>query len=134
MISYRSAWLALAAVSVLSSCFASRGGEHHTPAVKDESSHSYSSSHATRRQAPLAEPEYFEGTTPPEAPALVTEERPSAPSTAHVWVAGQHTRQDGAWVWSSGHYALPPRADLVWVPGHWVAHLRGYVWIDGAWR
>jgi hypothetical protein len=132
MISHRSAWLALAAVSVLSSCFSSRSGEHHSPAVKDSSS--YTTSHSSRVSAPLAEPEYFEGASAPEAPAAVAEERPSAPSPAHVWVAGQHTRQKGKWVWSSGRYALPPSADLVWVPGHWVAHLRGYVWIDGAWR
>ena len=131
MISNRSTWLALAAVSVLSSCFSSRGGEH-SPAVKDESSHSYT--HAESLRSPLQEPEYFEGASAPEAPAALDEERPSAPSPAHVWIAGQHTRQRGEWVWSAGHFALPPSADLVWVPGHWVAHLRGHVWIAGAWR
>ncbi|MEQ1894799.1 MAG: hypothetical protein ABL998_19825, partial [Planctomycetota bacterium] len=87
--------------------------------MKDSSTHF--DSHAQSLRAPVQEPEYFEGASAPEAPASVAEERPSAPSSAHVWVAGQHTRQSGQWAWTAGHYALPPSADLVWVPGHWVA-------------
>jgi len=132
MISMRSTWLACAAVLVLTqtSCLSSGSTEHHGAAVQDSSSQTFTGS-STRS---FAEPEYFEGSTPPSSPALVTEERPSAPSTAHVWVAGEHTREDGQWVWSPGRYVLPPSADVVWVPGHWVQHLRGYVWIGGAWR
>jgi len=132
MISMRSTWLALAAVLVFtqSSCLSSGSSGQHTAAVRDSSSHTFSSSSA----GSFSGPEYFEGSTPPSTPTLVLEQRPSAPSTAHVWVAGEHTRQDGQWVWSAGHYVLPPSADVVWVPGHWVQHLRGYVWIGGAWR
>lgn len=131
MISKWSTWLASAAVLVLTtSCLSSGSTGSRTSAVQDSSSHTSSSSSSRS----FAEPEYFEGSTPPATPALVAEVRPSAPSPAHVWVAGEHTRQDGQWVWSSGQYVLPPSADVVWVPGHWVAHLRGYVWISGAWR
>ncbi len=132
MISMRSTWLACAAVLVLtqSSCLSSGSSGSRTAAVQDSSSPSFTSSSASS----FAEPEYFEGATPPTSPALVAEVRPSAPSAAHVWVAGEHARQDGQWVWSAGQYVLPPSADVVWVPGHWVQHLRGYVWISGAWR
>ena len=136
MISMRSTWLAGAAVLVLtqSSCLFSGGSEQHAPAVKDQSSHAYPHAPGSSSRSSVPEPEYFEGTTPPEAPAAPAETRTDAPSPAHVWVAGQHDRHDGQWLWSAGHYALPPRADLVWVPGHWVSHLHGYVWISGAWR
>lgn len=132
MISKRSIGLASAAVFVLtlSSCLSSGSSEPHAAAVQDSSSHTFSGSSSSA----FAEPEYFEGATPPSTPALLSEPRPSSPSAAHVWVAGEHTRQDGRWVWSPGRYVLPPSADVVWVPGHWVAHLRGYVWIGGAWR
>lgn len=134
MISMRSTWLACAAVFVLtqSSCVSSGTSESRTLAVQDSSSFTYSSSSST--SSSFAEPEYFEGSTPPAAPTLLVEERPSAPSAAHVWVAGEHAREHSKWVWKPGRHVLPPSADVVWVPGHWVSYLRGYVWIGGAWR
>jgi len=129
MISNRSAGLALAALLLSASC---QHTGSHSESVRDvrDSSPSHSSSHY---QAP-AEPEYIEAQTAPEVPAALPEERPSAPSPDHVWIAGQHTRRHGEWVWVPGQWALPPRDDVVWVPGHFVPHLAGYVWIAGAWR
>jgi len=80
------------------------------------------------------EPEYVEGDVAPEIPAALPEERPKAPSASHVWIAGQHNRKKGKWVWVPGHYAVPPSPEQVWVPGHWVDHLHGHAWIPGAWR
>ena len=82
----------------------------------------------------LSAPEYVKGVTPPPTPMAVAEVRPSAPSAAHVWVPGHHTRRYGQWVWVKGRYDVPPEAGLVWVPGHWVDHGSGYVWIEGGWR
>jgi hypothetical protein len=79
-------------------------------------------------------PEYVESDAPPAVPQTKPEERTPAPSVAHVWIDGAHTRQDGQWKWVGGHWAVPPRDDVVWVPGHWVPHLHGYAWIPGAWR
>ena len=137
MISKRSTWLAMAAVLTVlnSSCmFSQRAERRHALAVKAESDADLALAQAETQRRMRAEPEYVEGSRAPEMPAALQETRPPAPSSAHVWVAGQHTRHGGSWVWVAGHYALPPRMDVVWVPGHWVTHLRGHVWIDGAWR
>ena len=142
MISNRSktlstAGLALAAVLALgsSSCQLFRGSEsEHALDVKADTRATTAPTQRARSTEALGEPEYFEGDVAPAVPAALPESRPKAPSSAHVWIAGQHTRQDGKWVWVPGHYAVPPSADQVWVPGHWVSHLHGYAWIPGAWR
>ena len=124
--------LAAALAFVSSSCLFQRSRGEHSLAVKDgESDFAYAESES---RGFTSEPEYFEGDVAPAVPAALPEERPRAPSSGHVWIAGQHTRRDGKWVWVSGRYAVPPSADQVWVPGHWVAHLHGYAWIPGAWR
>jgi hypothetical protein len=142
MISHRSmsssmGGLALAALLVLSAsaCLHSQRVRHrHALAVKAEAEADLAHAQADALRSSQHEPEYFEGDVAPEVPAARPEQRPSAPSSSHVWIAGQHTRRGGQWVWVSGHYSLPPRRDVVWVPGHWVGHLHGYVWISGAWR
>ena len=138
MKSYRSTWLALAAVLVplSSSCLHSQRVRHrHALAVKAEAEADLARAQADAvRQSAADEPEYVEADEAPAIPAALPEVRPAAPSRSHVWIGGHHTRRGGRWVWVPGHYALPPRADVVWVPGHWVASLHGYVWISGAWR
>src|SRR5262249_42468534 len=129
------AQLALAAALALStsSCLHTQRVRHeHALALKAESEADLA--HAQADSLRAHEPEYVEGESAPAVPEALQEQRPTAPSPAHVWIAGQHTRSNGEWVWVPGHYSLPPRADVVWVPGHWVAHLHGYVWIAGAWR
>jgi hypothetical protein len=140
MISHRSVFssaglvLALVVLSTSSCLHRQRVRHHRALAVKAEAEAELAHAQADALRSSSHEPEYFEGASAPEAPAALPESRPSAPSPAHVWIAGQHARRGGQWVWVGGHYALPPRADVVWVPGHWVGHLRGYVWIAGAWR
>ena len=131
MFSNRSKWLALAAVLALSNSSCQSG--EHALAVKDDSS-SDSRAPAQASRPASHEFEYFDGDSAPEFPAALAETRPSAPTAAHVWIAGHHTRHDGAWTWVSGHYAMPPEAGDIWVSGHWVSHLNGFVWIGGAWR
>jgi len=141
MISNRSKILSnagLAAVIALlaSSCQLFQGSHgEHSLAVKAEGgdlAHSKADSRGSHSSA--TEPEYVEGDVAPAIPAALPEERPKAPSSAHVWIAGQHTRKKNQWVWVSGHYDVPPSPEQVWVPGHWVSHLHGFAWIPGAWR
>ncbi|NOT29756.1 MAG: BcpO-related WXXGXW repeat protein [Planctomycetes bacterium] len=132
---FSSTGLALAALLVLStsSCvFSQRSRPGHALAVKAEAEPTHARADGARSAS--HELDYFEGDAAPEVPAALPEQRPSAPSSSHVWIAGQHSRRDSQWVWVGGHYALPPRKDVVWVPGHWVGHLHGYAWISGAWR
>ena len=67
-------------------------------------------------------------------PAPIVETIPVAPSPRHVWIAGYHRWDGRAYIWVPGRYVLPPRANVVWVPGHWARHTRGYYWIGGHWR
>jgi hypothetical protein len=94
----------------------------------------HSKAESRRSRSSPSEPEYVEGDAAPAIPAALPEERPKAPSMAHVWIAGQHTRKKNQWVWVPGHYDVPPSPEQVWVPGHWVSHLHGFAWIPGAWR
>lgn len=129
--------LALAAIFALtsSSCLhTQRAHQPHGLAVKAEAETDLSQARAEALRAQRDEPDYFEGDAPPALPVALPEARPTAPSPAHVWIAGTHTRRNGQWVWVGGHYALPPQPDVVWVSGHWVDHLHGYAWIPGAWR
>lgn len=123
--------LALASAIVLFSSCASTHRQESGAAVRAGGSFSHSPSVG---QPGFETPDYVEADVPPSAPAAQPEVRPAAPSVAHVWVEGAHTRADGQWQWVGGHWALPPRDDVVWVPGHWVPHLHGYAWIPGAWR
>jgi len=135
MLSHRSTWLFLAVLALTSSsCLHSRVHQRRALAVKAESEADLPRAQTETLRSAKDEPEYVEGQAAPEAPAALAEPLPSAPSPAHVWIAGQHTRRGGQWEWVPGRFALPPRADVVWVPGHWVPHLQGYVWIAGAWR
>lgn len=133
MISKSVSRLAVAAALVLtSSCASSHHGESGA-AVRAEQQPAV---HSSQPSAPSAfeAPEYVEVEAPPKAPPAKPETRSAAPSPSHVWISGAHARHEGAWKWESGHWAVPPRDDVVWVPGHWVPHLHGYAWIPGAWR
>ena len=68
-------------------------------------------------------------------PAPVAEVRVVAPSPQHVWVAGYHRWDGGAYVWVPGRWELPPAHRHAWVAGHWAHHAsHGYYWVDGHWR
>ena len=137
MLTNRSMCVAFAAVLALSSssCLYSQRVHHeHALAVKAEAETDLVHAQTEAVRETPDSPEYVEAESAPEIPAAFPEERPAAPSPAHVWIAGHHARRAGAWLWVAGHYALPPQADEVWVTGHWVPHLQGWVWIGGAWR
>jgi len=58
---------------------------------------------------------------------------PVAPGPGFIWVEG-HWGWRGRWVWESGRYVSRPHSRAAWVPGHWVAGRRGWVWVPGRWR
>jgi len=60
--------------------------------------------------------------------------RPAAPSPRHVWVDEEWRPAHGHYEYAGGYWAAPPRAGVVWVPGHWRDTRRGSVWIAGHWR
>ena len=68
-------------------------------------------------------------------PRAIVEVRGVAPSPRHVWLAGYHRWDGGAYVWVPGRWELAPAHYRAWVPGHWVHHARqGWYWVDGHWR
>ena len=68
-------------------------------------------------------------------PVAIVETRPVAPGPRHVWIAGYHRWDGGAYVWVPGRWELPPAHRAGWVPGHWVHHRRnGWYWVEGHWR
>ena len=68
-------------------------------------------------------------------PAPFVEVVPAAPVTGYyVWNSGYWSWTGVRYVWVPGVYVRPPRAHAAWVPGHWVAGRRGWVWVGGRWR
>jgi opacity protein-like surface antigen len=67
-------------------------------------------------------------------PAPIVERHPVAPGPRYVWTDGYHRWDGHRYVWVSGRWVMPPRAGVVWVPGHWDARPGGWVWIGGHWR
>ncbi|HVV54119.1 MAG TPA: hypothetical protein VHC47_02270 [Mucilaginibacter sp.] len=68
----------------------------------------------------------------PAEPARIAP--PPRPSGRHVWVEGEWVVKGGAYVYTPGYWALPPRPRAIWVRGHWRHTRRGWVWIPGHWR
>lgn len=56
-----------------------------------------------------------------------------SPGPGYVWVGGEWEWR-GRWVWTSGHWAYPPRPGVVWVSATWVHGPRGYYRHHGHWR
>ena len=70
-------------------------------------------------------------TAPPRA---IVEERGVAPSPKHVWIAGYQRWDGNAYVWTAGHWDLPPRPHAVWVAPRYVHRNGGYVFVEGRWK
>jgi hypothetical protein len=52
-------------------------------------------------------------------PVTIHEERVARPSPRHVWIAGYHRWDGGAYVWERGRWEVPPREHAVWVAPRW---------------
>src|ERR1043166_5985086 len=65
----------------------------------------------------------------PEVPVAPLMEKPLPPSTPdavgdqpsprHVYISGHWRWQDGAYVWVTGHWELPPSTTATWVAPRW---------------
>jgi len=67
-------------------------------------------------------------------PAIPRYERVVPPSPRHVWIEEEWENRGGAYVFIGGHWAEPPFARAMWVPGHWQQHPRGWFWKPGHWK
>jgi hypothetical protein len=70
----------------------------------------------------------------PLQPAVAQEVMEERPSPQHEWVPGHWRWQDGAYVWVSAHWELPPIPNAVWVAPRWEAKANGYVLVEGFWQ
>ena len=66
-------------------------------------------------------------------PAPLVENVAVAPAPGYIWIGGEWV-WNGRWVWVSGHWANPPRANVVWIPGYWVRGSHGWYRTEGYWR
>src|ERR1700754_2080888 len=48
------------------------------------------------------------------------------PTPQHVWVPGHWRWSEGAYVWESGRWEIPPTANVSWVPPRWEQQGNGY--------
>ncbi len=66
-------------------------------------------------------------------PPPIVEQIYTSPGPDYVWIPG-YWNWNGAWVWVSGRYALPPYRGAVWVGGAWSARGGRWAWSGGHWR
>src|SRR5688572_30534286 len=53
------------------------------------------------------------------------------PTTQHAWVPGHWRWHEGAYVWESGRWEVPPAPNLVWHAPEWQQQGNGYVLREG---
>lgn len=73
-----------------------------------------------------------------EVPKTVyVEEKPAAPGSDYVWVAGRW-EWHGDWEWIPGVWVKQTHKEAVWVPGEWKHYTNGILghnrWIPGHWE
>jgi uncharacterized protein YcfJ len=56
-----------------------------------------------------------------------------APAPGYVWISGEWI-WNGRWVWTAGHWGLPPYAGAVWVRGYWMRGPYGWGRTPGHWH
>jgi hypothetical protein len=67
-------------------------------------------------------------------PTAVQEPVTERPSDRHVWIPGYYTYRDNRYVWITGRWELPPRADATWVAPRWERESNGYRFYEGLWE
>jgi hypothetical protein len=70
----------------------------------------------------------------PLQPAVAQEVPEEQPSPQHAWVPGHWRWQEGAYVWVSAHWELPPVTNAMWVQPRWETKGNGYVLVEGYWQ
>ncbi len=68
----------------------------------------------------------------PLAPA-VNDTPGEQPSPQHHWVPGHWRWSEGAYVWETGRWEIPPAAGVVWRAPQWRREANGFVLVEGSW-
>ena len=68
----------------------------------------------------------------PLAPA-VSDTPGEQPSAEHDWVPGHWRWSEGAYVWESGRWEIPPTPNVTWHAPQWRKEANGFVLIEGFW-
>jgi len=71
--------------------------------------------------------------TPPP-PARIDPPPPPDPGGGAFWREGHSQFRNGRYLWIPGAWVVPPRANLVWVPGFYRRTPEGGLFINGHWR
>lgn len=80
------------------------------------------------------QPGYVEVQVAPTPPPPTPEQMSPSPGSTYVWVPGYQSWNNGSWVWTPGHWSIPPQPAATWVPAHWERSGQGWLWVEGAWR
>ena len=66
-------------------------------------------------------------------PTYVEVYRPVQPAPHYVWVNDNWVWRNRTYMHQNGYWDRP-RANRVYVPGHWKKEPRGHRWVKGRWR
>lgn len=66
-------------------------------------------------------------------PKPIAETAPKIPAKGYVWIPGAWNWR-GHWVWSPGHWVVPPSATAVWNPPRYSYRNGKHYWMRGTWR
>src|ERR1041385_3092672 len=55
------------------------------------------------------------------------------PSPQHVWVPGHWRWSEGAYVWETGRWEVPPASNMMWTAPQWQQSGNGFVLKEGYW-
>ncbi|MFI5311097.1 MAG: hypothetical protein ACHQQ3_07695 [Gemmatimonadales bacterium] len=79
---------------------------------------------------PRADVVYVTRRPPPERVEVIA----TAPSPAHIWIAGHWAWRAPDFVWIAGRWEAPGPGFRRWEPGHWAHDRNGWFWLEGRWR
>lgn len=68
----------------------------------------------------------------PASPQKV--KRFAKPTKYHIWVTDEWAVGNKQYVFTPGHWGIPPTNNTVWIPGSWRKQPKGYVWVTGYWK
>ena len=67
-------------------------------------------------------------------PPMRVEYYGSAPRADYVWMSGHWAWSGTRYTWVEGYWAARPSSYARWVPGRWNASGNRYYWVDGRWQ
>jgi hypothetical protein len=103
--------------------------------ARDRPNHVYvhDQPHYVQAQPVYVEPEPAYMVVRQAPPPIIIEARPSAPSSAHIWIEGSWNWDNQRYIWLGGRYAVPPEPDVVWVAARYESSSDGVRYTAGRW-